>query len=406
MKSETTEPVRSTAGRVDARRLALILAALSSFAPFATDMYLASFRRLSEVFATDLGSVQLGLSVFFLGLAVGQLFYGPLIDRFGRKKPMMAGIALFTVTSLLIVVAPNIGSFILLRFVEAVGGCAGMIISRAIIADLYTARDSAQVLSLMMLVQGVAPILAPIVGGYILVLAGWQAIFLFLTAFGLACLLAVHWCVPETLAVEQRRRESPLVMLRAWGALLVSRRYLVPTLTGALGFASTFAFITGSPFVYMQLYGVSESHYGWLFGLNAFGMIVAIQINRILLKRFSATAILDGAFVVFAVAAGVLMVFGEVASLPVLVALLFVCLANGPLIGANTVAIAMESSGAYRGGGSAILGVLQFALASLTSAGVGLLHDGSVLPMTGIIFVCALLAALLWFFGGTRRSAR
>ncbi|SCM79205.1 putative multidrug resistance transporter, Bcr/CflA family [uncultured Pleomorphomonas sp.] len=391
---------------IGATYLALILAGLTSFAPFATDMYLASFPELARVFATDLGSVQLSLSLFSLGLAVGQVFYGPLIDRFGRKLPMMVGVGLFTVTSLLIVMAPTIDVFIGLRFLQAIGGCAGMIISRAIIADLFKAHEAAKVLSLMMLVQGLAPILAPIAGGYVLIAAGWQAIFIFLALYGAACLAAVRWGLPETLAADQRRREHPLHVLRAWVDLLGTRTFVVPAATGALAFGSSFAFISGSSFVYMDLHGVGEGVYGWLFGLNAVGMIVAIQINRWLLGRLSAGTILNSVFLLFLGLSCLLMATADRLPLFALVAMLFVCLGCVPVIGANTVAIAMEATGAHRGSGSAILGITQFAMASLTSAGVGLLHDGTALPMTGIIFACALAATLIWFLGGRWREAK
>ena len=404
MQTEDIHPAEGDTRTIGVTYLAFILAGLTSFAPFAIDMYLASFPDLARTFRTDLGSVQLSLSVFSLGLAVGQIVYGPLIDRFGRKLPMLIGVGVFTVTSLLIVMAPTIDFFVGLRFLQAIGGCAGMIISRAIIADLFKAHEAAKVLSLMMLVQGLAPILAPIIGGYILIAAGWQAIFVFLTLFGIACMAAVWWGLPETLAVDQRRRENPLRVLRAWGDLLATRTFVVPAIAGALAFGSSFAFISGSSFVYMDLHGVGEGTYGWLFGLNAVGMIIAVQINRWLLSRLSATTILNGVFLLFVVLAGLLMATADSLPLFALVAMLFVCLGCVPVIGANTVAIAMEATGMHRGSGSAILGITQFAIASLTSAGVGFLHNGTALPMTGIIFLCALATALVWFLGGRRRE--
>ncbi len=404
MQTEDIHPTVGGTRAISVTHLAFILAGLTSFAPFAIDMYLASFPDLARTFSTDLGSVQLSLSMFSLGLAVGQIFYGPLIDRFGRKLPMLVGVGVFTVTSLLIVIAPTIEFFVGLRFLQAIGGCAGMIISRAIIADLFKAHEAAKVLSLMMLVQGLAPILAPIIGGYVLVAAGWQAIFVFLALLGTGCLAAVWWGLPETLAVDQRRRENPLRVLRTWGDLLATRTFVVPAIAGALAFGSSFAFISGSSFIYMDLHGVGESAYGWLFGLNAVGMIIAVQINRWLLGRLSATTILNGVFLLFVVLAGLLMATADSLPLFALVAMLFVCLGCVPVIGANTVAIAMEATGMHRGSGSAILGITQFAIASLTSAGVGFLHNGTALPMTGIIFLCALATALVWFVGGRRRE--
>lgn len=393
-------------GRVTAHvpRLTLILGALTAFAPLATDMYLASFPALAASFHTDSGSVQLGLSVFFVGLAVGQLLYGPLIDRFGRKGPLLIGITLFAATSLLLVFAPDIESFIGLRLLQALGGCAGMIVSRAVISDLFDEREAARVLSLMMTVQGLAPILAPILGGYILAFADWRAIFLFLTGFGLLCLGATLALLPETLPRQERRPANILRVLKAYAYLLADRRFIVPTLVGSFALGGIFAFISGSPFVFMELYRVSPQHYGWLFGANAFGMIVAAQLNRILLHRFSPTGILAGA-IGFQIAA-ILAALAALASGSLVLFLLplLAGLATIPLIAANATAIGMAASGDHAGSASGIIGVLQFGVAGLISALVGLLHDGTALPMVGGILVCGLLAGGILLFG--RRPAR
>lgn len=403
MLTPENETANSATMKPKIARLTVILASLSAFAPFATDMYLASFPLLAKSFDTDLGTVQLGLSVFFLGLALGQLFYGPLIDRFGRKPPLLAGIVLFVATSLLIAVAPSIESFIALRFLQAVGGCAGMIASRAIIADLFPEQEAARVLSLIMLVMGLAPIVAPILGGYVIAIAGWQAVFIFLALFGIACLLAVQWGLSETLPIHHRRSEHPVRVLNTWWRLLTTRDFIVPTLTGGLALAAMFAFISGSPSVYMELHGVSQEHYGWLFGINAVGMILAAQLNRVLLSRIGLRVILTMSLAVMVSAAVALVVLPTTASLALLVTLLFVCLANMPLIGANATVLAMTASGLHRGGGSSIIGVLQFGLASLVSAAVGLLHNGTALPMTGAILACAAGAGLTWLIGARVR---
>lgn len=380
-------------------RLTLVLAALTAFAPFATDMYLASFPLLAQSFHTDLGKVQLGLSLFFLGLALGQLIYGPLIDRFGRKLPLMAGVGLFIVTSLLIVVAPNIESFIVLRLLQAMGGCAGMIVSRAVISDLFKGQEAARVLSLMMLVQGLGPILAPILGGYVVAFAGWQAVFVFLALFGATCLFATQLCIPETLPSEQRQKAGAVDILKAWTGLLVRPRFIVPALAGGFAFACMFAFISGSPFVYMQLHGVSERLYGWLFGLNAVGMIIAAQLNRSLLKHMTAERVMTLALGVLLVAGIALVIVAQHASLPVLIALLWIGLATVPMIGANSTALAMEASGRDRGSASAIIGVVQFGLAALVSGLVGVFHNGTAWPMTGAILVCGATAVVIWTTG-------
>ncbi len=394
-----TSQSHNVANPINLLRLTFILAALTAFAPLSTDMYLASFSSLATTFAVDEGRVQLSLSVFFFGLSVGQLIYGPLIDRFGRKPPLIAGLTVFTLASAAIVVVPNVEGFIGLRLFQALGGCAGMVASRAIIADLFDERETARFLSQMMLVQGLAPIVAPLLGGYILAVAPWQAIFAFLTVFGVGCLLATSRGLPETLPPERRHALGVGGIARAFGEVLSDRGFILPALAGALAFASLFAFITGSPFVYMQLHGVSQQHYGWLFGLNAFGMILASQLNRLLLRWFKPATVMGGGLA-FNVVMGVLLVtFAAGAPLPLLVAMLWLCLATGPLIGANSMAIAMSRAGKHRGTASSVMGVMQFAVASLASAAVGVLHNGTVYPMVGIILSGGVLASLAYLLG-------
>lgn len=385
----------SSRAPINVMGLTMILGALTAFAPFATDMYLSSFSSIANSLHADLGEVQITLSVFFFGLAMGQLFYGPLIDRFGRRKPLLAGIAVFMVTSLLIVMAPDIATFTGLRLLQALGGCAGMIVSRAIIRDLFDETASAHVLSSMMLVQGLGPIIAPVLGGYILVVAGWRAVFVFLLLFGAVCFLSTLIGVPETLAVERRHKTNFIEIMRVFGRLLRQRDFIVPTLSGGLAMSSMFAFISGSPFVFMELHGVSQQHYGWLFGLNALGMIAASQINRVLLGYFSPRVIFRGALGLNMAAATAVLLLASTPSLPVLMLPLYLCLAMNPLMGATATAIAMAASKEHAGSASSIIGVMQFGLASLASALVGLLHNGTAYPMAGVIMGCSLAAGLV-----------
>jgi MFS transporter, DHA1 family, multidrug resistance protein len=400
MPSATPSPVGSDGPPVNVLRLTLILASLTAFAPFATDMYLASFPTLAKSFGTDIGAAQLSLSVFFLGLALGQLIYGPLIDRLGRRLPLLVGTGVFAVTSLLTAFAPTIESFIGLRFLQAAGGCAGMIISRAIISDLFQAREAARVLSLMMVVQGMAPIVAPVLGGYIAAAAGWQAIFLFLAGLGLVSLGIAWWGLPETLKPEQRQRRTDLRRaLAVFGHLIAKRDFIMPTLVAGFVFACLFAFISGSPAVYMGLNGVSQQNYGWLFGFNAIGLSVGAQVNRLLLKRFLLQRVIGWALIVNVAGGLALVLAGANPPLPVLVALLWICVATLPLSAANAIALAMAASGEQRGSGSAIIGVLQFVIAGLVSAVIGVLHPGTAYPMTVAILACGLIAGGIWMIG-------
>jgi len=386
--------------------LTTILGALAAFAPFATDMYLSSFPSIARDLSAEPGQVQLTLSVFFFGLGAGQLIYGPLIDRFGRRRPLLAGIALYVLSSALVVATPNILGFVALRLLQAVGGCAGMVISRAIIGDLFEWKAAARALASLMLVQGLGPILAPILGGYILTFAGWRMIFWFLVLFGALCFAAVLLLIPETLPPEKRRREGPGRMLRVFATLLVRRDFIVPTLAGSLIIAEMFAFISGSPFVLMTLHGLNQQEYGWLFGLNAVGMTAAAAVGRILLRHFSPRQVLAVALCCVLGLAAVLVALADTPSLALLMLPLCLCLALNPLIGATSTAMAMAAGRDATGSASALIGVMQFGFASLVSALVGLLHNGTPYPMTGVILGCGLAACTVFFCGGRRTAGR
>ncbi|KAF1011180.1 MAG: Bicyclomycin resistance protein [Pseudomonas fluorescens] len=266
-------------------RTILILGALSAFAPLAIDFYLPGFPAMAVAFGTDETHVQLTLAVYFFGLAIGQLIYGPLADRFGRRVPLLSGVTLFTVASFACAYAPSLDWLIGARFIQALGGCAGMVISRAVVSDKCDALGSAKVFSQLMLVTGLAPILAPLAGGAMVGIWGWQSIFLALSVFSVLAALAVTFGLPESLPPNQPRQ--PLSgALRQYGRLLSDRVYLGYALTGGISIAGMFAYIAGSPFVFIKLYGVPAEHYGWLFGSNAAGFILVAQLNaRLLSKR-------------------------------------------------------------------------------------------------------------------------
>lgn len=386
------------------RRLVLLLGALSAFAPFATDMYLAGFPAIAADFGTDVGRVQLSLSSFFLGLCLGQLLYGPLTDAFGRRAPLLAGIALYTAASLALMLAPGIDAFVALRLLQAIGGCAGMIVARAVIQDVMAPDEAARALSAMMMVQGIGPVLAPVLGGYLLLAGGWRVIFAFLAAFGAACLLATWRGLQETLPRARHRPLRLAAIVATFTALLRLRAFVVPAMAAAMALAALFAYIAGSPFVFMELHGVSQQHYGWLFALNAGGMLLFARINLWLLRRMSPARALRIALAVLLLAVSALFLARGQAGLGWLLAPLFVAVGCVPVVAANATALAMAAGREWAGSASSLLGALQFGLATLASAGVGALHDGSATPMAAMMLVCASLAAVLGWIGRVRVS--
>lgn len=373
-------------------RMVLILGALSAFGPLAIDFYLPAFPAMAQAFATDEKHVQATLAAYFLGLSIGQLAYGPVADRFGRRKPLMFGVTLFTLASLACAYAPNLDTLVLARFVQALGGCAGMVLSRAIVSDKCDPVASAKVFSQLMLVMGLAPILAPMLGGVLVNVAGWQSIFLALSLFSAGCLLAVSLGLPESLP-EHIPRQPLSGAMRQYLRLFADRVFVVHALTGGIAIAGMFAYIAGSPFVFIKLYGVPAEHYGWLFGTNAAGFILVAQVNARLLAKRGPAFLLARAVWLYLAAGLVLLAVAAMRPTqlwPLLVPL-FVCISSLGCIIPNASACAMSGQGARAGSASALMGCLQFSVAAGAAALVGLLHDGSAVPMALVISLCGAL---------------
>ena len=355
-------------------RLLLILGSLSAFGPMAIDFYLPSFPAMAVAFGTDVEHVQLSLAAYFAGLAIGQLGYGPMADRFGRRGPLLFGVGLFTLASIACALAPSLEWLIAARFVQALGGCAGMVISRAVVRDMCDPVNGAKVFSQLMLVMGLAPILAPFAGGFLLNSFGWASIFVCLTLFGALAGTGVALWLPETLSADHPR--PPLSgTLRRYLGLLRDPEFLAFGLSGGVAMAGMFAYIAGSPFVFIELYDVPAEHYGWLFGSNAAGFILAAQINARLLRLRGPSFWLRRLvwLYFFAGAALLLLALFRPAQLWVLMVPLFIGMASLGCIIPNASACAMAKQGQ---------------------------HAGSAVPMASVIALCGLIAAVLAWFSG------
>jgi len=372
----------------------LVLGALSAFAPMSVDLYLPALPAIGIALAADAAAIQWTLASFFIGFAAGQVLYGPITDRFGRKPPLYVGLAVFIAASIGCALAPTAGALVFLRLIQALGACAAAVTSRAMVRDLFPPREAAKVFSTLMLVMGAAPILAPLAGGYILLWAGWQTIFYVLAIFGAACFVAAAIALPETHAgnPEHSLRLGPV--MREYGRILAVPVFHRNVAASSISIGGMFAYITASPFVFIQLYGLSEQAYGWLFGANAFGLIGASQINRYLLKRMPARKIIARTCAVQAtagvcVAAAALTGIGGMWGVAVPLFLYIACLG---LILPNTSATALEPFGHRAGSASALLGTVQWGLAGIVSAIVGALHAESAAPMAVAIAICGAIA--------------
>ncbi|NOT59754.1 MAG: multidrug effflux MFS transporter [Acidobacteria bacterium] len=380
-------------------RLVSILGALTAFGSLSVDMYLPSFPTLERELHTTSSAVQFSLAAFFIGMALGQAIYGPLADRYGRKRPLYVGIVLYVFASLGCAAAQNIETLIALRFVQAIGGCAGIVIARAMVRDLFDQRDSAKVISMLVLVLGAAPILAPTAGGYMLQHFSWRAIFLFLALFGVACFIAAVFGLDETLpAAARHTHDQPLrTAVRVYGQLLADRRYNGYAIAGAVAQAGLFAYISNSPFVFIKLYGVSEQTFGVMFGATAFGLIAASQINHRLLARWKPDEILHWIVVVLA-SVGVLLLLMALTGWGGMLGIwlpLVVYVAGLGFSFPNTIAGAMAHQAERAGSASALLGTLQFALATLVGSLVSAFHNHSAVPLAAAVASCGCLALLL-----------
>jgi DHA1 family bicyclomycin/chloramphenicol resistance-like MFS transporter len=357
-------------------------------------MYLPSFQAISRELNASEAQVQHTLAVFFGGIGLGQAFYGPLSDRYGRLRPLCFGLMLFVLASAACAMARSIESLMAWRFVQSIGGCAGIVIARAVVRDRFDEREAARVFSLLMLVMGLAPILAPLAGGQILVHFGWRAIFWTLGAFGLACLIAALLVLGESLPRERRSTGGFGAALRVYGRLPRDRAFMRYNLSSALVISGMFTYIFGSPFVFMEIHGVRPDHYGWLFGLNSLGLIVASQCNRALLGRVAGAQILSRALVVTASAGGLLLVaaWTGAGGLPGLLCPLFLYIASLGFVLPNVIAAALAPQGRNAGSAAALLGTVQFGAGAAVGTLLGALGNGTAVPMAGLIAACGLSA--------------
>ena len=377
------------------RRLIGILAFVAGLGPMAIDMYLPSLPALQQHFASDAATTQLTLAAYFVGLAVGQLFYGSLADALGRRKPLLFGLTLFVLASIGCLYAPNMETLVGLRFVQALGGCAGMVITRAIVRDCFGVAAMARVLSLLLLIMGVAPILAPLAGGYLDQWLGWQAIFAALVAYGLTAVLLVAFGIPETMR-GPRSLPSLGSALASYQKLIRHRRFMGYALAGGIGQAGMFSYISSSSFVFIGVYGLSPQHYAWIFGANAFGLIVASQLNSIVLNRVPVQRVLRRALRAYFAFGLLLLAMALINIGPIgLIVPLFFCIASLGFSFPNATAAAMAPFGDRAGSAAALLGTLQFTIASIASFAVGHLYNGTAVPMAAVIASCGGLALLL-----------
>ncbi len=375
----------------------LVLATLSALGPFSVDMYLPGFPAIAEGLHTDIAHVAFSLTSYFIGMAVGQIAYGPVMDRYGRRRPLLTGLALYVVAALGCALSPSIHFLISLRLFLALGGCVGLVGSRTVVRDLFSGSEIARVLSMLMMVFGIAPIVAPTIGGLVVAGLGWRAIFLILALIATLIFIAVYHFLPESKGPDHSVSLHPRRVMIEYVNVYREPAFLRYTLANAASTAAFFAYISGSPFVYMKLLGFTETQFGWLYGGNVLGLIIAAQLNRISLRRRSSTQVVLTANAVQA-GIGLLLLasvyFGLIGAAAT-VGGIFCFLFCFGFVGPNAIALALQPFTKNAGSASALMGSIQMVTAALSSALVSYLHNRTAIPMLGLMAVCALICLVL-----------
>jgi len=371
-------------------RLTLVLGAIMALGPLALDMYLPALPMLEAEFAATPARVQHTVSAYLLGMALGQFAMGPLSDRFGRKPPLLGGLFLFAVASAGCALAQHIEGLVLLRFAQALGGSSIMVVVRAVIRDRFDAIQSAQVLSLMMLVMGAAPILAPLAGGWLLIAASWHWIFWLLAAYALFCIATAFFLLDESHPVHARS-VSIGGALAAMLPLARHRLFVGPALVFMFSFGAFFSYLAAAPFVFIQYFGVPAERFGIYFGVNAFGFIMVSQLNRRLVHGRGPRKVLGWGVTTLAAAAALLLASAltGVGGFAAVFAALFFVVASLGLIASNVSAVAMAPFGDRAGGAASLLGFSQALTGVVASAAVGWIHTEDAVAMASVVAVCA-----------------
>ncbi len=381
-----------------------ILGALATVTPFAIDLYLPAFSQIADDFGTSPATISLSVSSYFIGMAVGQILYGPLLDRFGRKKPLYGGLIIFILASLGCMQAWNVDALVVFRFFQALGGSAAWVAAVAMVRDFFPIEQSARVFSLLILILGVSPLLAPTIGGYLTTALGWQSVFIALAAITTIILIIVFVFLPEGHAPDPKVSLKPKPIITTFIQVLKNTQFHTYTFSGAFAFATLFIYVAGSPIIFMEIFQVSPQQYGIIFALLSVGFIGGSQVNIQLTKKYKSERIFYIALL-FQVTTSLVFLFGvwnDWFGLYTSIGMFFILLSCLGLINPNATALAIAPFTENIGSASALLGCTQIGVAALASSGVGLFSADNTVPIVALMAGTASLALIILLAGKSR----
>lgn len=370
----------------------LILAFLSAIAPLATDMYLPALSLVQDSFKTSEYFIQLSIASFFVAFALGQLIYGPLSDVYGRKIPLIIGLSIFIISSFLCFLVDDIYTFIALRFMQALGGCAGVVIARAIVNDCFSKQKAVAVFSLMMISSSIAPMISPSIGGLLLKYFSWQSIFITLFALGIVLLLLSIFYLKES--NNNKIAFSIFNICLAYKSVLSKKSFIIYVLSSSLIMCSLFAYISGSSFVFTKVFNISLQEYGLIFGINSLGFMIAARLNIYFTNKFSVAKVIFFAYLIMFINSILLIIFSN--NFYTFSVFLFLTLCMLGFITPNLVTKAMSKSKRFSGSASAILGASQFIFAGFAAFLVGVMNANTSFALACVISVFCLLSSILY----------
>jgi DHA1 family bicyclomycin/chloramphenicol resistance-like MFS transporter len=377
--------------------LILILGALSTISPFSIDMYLPGFPAISKDLGVSISQVQLSLTAYLIGIAIGQLVYGPLLDRYGRKKPLYAGLIIYIISSVVCAFSSSLESLIAMRFFQALGGCVGMVAAQAFVRDLFPMRKTAQAFSSIMLVIAVSPMIAPTVGGYITVAFGWSSVFIMLAAVTLLILAATYFLLPDGKKADPGISMKPGAILENFILVMRQPQFSIYTLAGGIATSATFGYIAASANVFLNLYKATEREYGWIFAFIASGLIGSAQFNHFLLKKFTSQQLVKYALT-YQTFAGAFLVMGTLLdwyNMVGLTIMIFLFVLGQGLTGPNSAALALAPFSKHAGSAASLLGSFRMMVGGVITVLVSTWYDGTALPMVFVMWMSVVVAIII-----------